>query len=189
MTCSAAGTTCRGTPKLCRRPKEFGHHYAQPLDREAKRRLFVKAQALSHATEPGKHYGQLTGKFLDVLKALLWGFHNAGSGLCFPSYEAIAAAAHTCRDTVRRAIAALEAAGLLSWCNRLVRVREHGVVRVLRTSNGYQFVSKAEIQPRSSNQFSTNTSKPAPAATKTASSQLELALSRLQAVVKSRPPT
>jgi len=25
-----------------------------------------------------------------VLEALLWGFHNAASGLCYPGYEAIA---------------------------------------------------------------------------------------------------
>jgi hypothetical protein len=36
-------------------------------------------------SEKGKHYGRLTPKCLDVLEVLLWGFHNARSGLCFPS--------------------------------------------------------------------------------------------------------
>ena len=34
--------------------------------------------------------GPLTRAFLEVLEALLWGFHNSRSGCCFPSYEAIA---------------------------------------------------------------------------------------------------
>jgi hypothetical protein len=33
-------------------------------------------------TEPGKHYGAITAKTLEVLTALLWGFHNARNGLC-----------------------------------------------------------------------------------------------------------
>ena len=45
---------------------------------------------------------------MDVLRALLWAFHNAKSGACFPSYEAIAEKANCKRDTVRHAIEALE---------------------------------------------------------------------------------
>jgi hypothetical protein len=58
------------------------------------------------------------------LEALLWGFHNARSGLCFPSYESIAKRAGCARSTVAECIKALEDAGILSWVNRLVRVRE-----------------------------------------------------------------
>ena len=81
-------------------------------------------------------------------KALLWGFHNARSGLCFPSYETIAARAGCARSTVAEAIKALEDAGLLTWVNRIKRVRERcedlfghrgSRVRVIRTSNGYRF--------------------------------------------------
>jgi hypothetical protein len=32
--------------------------------------------------------GAVTATVLAVLQALLWGFHNAASGKCFPSYEA-----------------------------------------------------------------------------------------------------
>jgi hypothetical protein len=98
-------------------------------------------------TEKGRHYGVVTAKAVAVLEAIVWGFHNARSGVCYPSYERIAEAAHCARSTVYEAIVALEAAGLLTWVNRLKRVREAipglpGVgatrIRVLRTSNGYE---------------------------------------------------
>ena len=55
----------------------------------------------------------LTGKFVDILEALLWAFHNAKTGVCFPSYETIAEAAHCARSTVAEAIKVLEDAGPL----------------------------------------------------------------------------
>ena len=82
------------------------------------------ARALMRRTEKGKAYGAITAKALAVLEALLWGFHNARSGLCFPSYEKIAERAGCARSTVAEAIKALEDAGLLTWVNRLERVRE-----------------------------------------------------------------
>jgi hypothetical protein len=132
-----------------RREKLFGYGRPVPLDRNAKVRVMVLARALSRRTEAGKAYGVLTAKFLAVLGALLWGFHNAGTGRCFPSYEAIAERAGCARSTVYEAINALEEAGLLTWVNRIVRVREigrdlfgkvEGRWRVLRTSNAYAFV-------------------------------------------------
>jgi Helix-turn-helix domain len=54
-----------------------------------------------------------------VLEALLWAFHNAKSGLCFPSYETIAEAAHCARSTVAEAIKALEDAGIMTWVQRV----------------------------------------------------------------------
>ena len=107
-----------------RREKVFGDGRPQPLDREAKLRIMTRARALKQRTEKGKHYGQLTAKCLDVLEALLWSFHNARSGLCFPSLETIAAKAKCARSTVAEAIKALEDAGILSWVNRIVRVKE-----------------------------------------------------------------
>ena len=74
-------------PHKPRREKMFGEGRAVPLDRNAKARIVAYARALSHRTEPGKHYGVLTDKFLTVLRVLLWDFHNAGNGRCFPSYE------------------------------------------------------------------------------------------------------
>jgi hypothetical protein len=109
----------------------------------------TRARALSHRTAKGKHYGVLTAKALDVLRVLLWQFHNARTGLCFPSLATIADAAGCCEATVTSSLKALEAAALLTWCNRLKRVRERvaglfggdnaGRVRVVRTSNGYRF--------------------------------------------------
>ena len=72
----------------------------------------------------GQGLRPITAKALAVLEALLWGFHNARSGLCFPSYEKIAERAGCARSTVAEAIKALEDAGLLTWVNRLKRVRE-----------------------------------------------------------------
>ena len=155
---------------LCRRrEKLFGMGRPRPMDRIAKVRIMHLARALMHATEPRKAYGAVTAKALAVLGALLWGFHNARSGVCFPSYETIAAKAHCCRETVRKAIKALEAAGLMTWCNRLKRVRERvaglygaasaSIVRVVRTSNAYTFndpepcqTSKTTLTPGTRNQ-------------------------------------
>jgi hypothetical protein len=131
-----------------RREKVFGDGRPLPLDRNAKVRVMTLARALMRRTEAGKHYGQVTAKAVAVLEALLWGFHNARSGLCFPSYESIAAKADCARSTVAETIKALEDAGLLSWVNRITRIRERcddlfgrfGTRwRVIRTSNGYQF--------------------------------------------------
>ena len=73
-----------------RRDKQFGSGSPRPLTRQLKLRIMALARLKLRATEPGKHYGVITAKHMAVLSALLWGFHNAGSGLCFPSYEAIA---------------------------------------------------------------------------------------------------
>jgi len=134
---------------LCpRREKVFGDGRPRALDRNAKVRIMTRARALSHRTEKGKHYGPITAKMLDVLEALLWGFHNASSGLCFPSYESIAEKAKCARSTVGEAIKGLEDAGILSWVNRIVRIRERcedlfgqwgNRTRIIRTSNAYHF--------------------------------------------------
>ena len=58
-----------------------------------------------------------------MLEALLWGFHNARTGCCFPSYEAIAAKAECARSTVAEALKALEWAGVLTWQNRITRIQ------------------------------------------------------------------
>jgi hypothetical protein len=132
-----------------RREKVFGQGRCQPLDRNAKARIMVYARAWSFKhRRAGQHRGPLTRATLEVLEALLWGFHNSRDGRCFPSYETIAARAQCCRDTVYEAIRALEAAELLTWVNRLIRVqfRELDLFgklalrsRLVRTSNAYVF--------------------------------------------------
>jgi hypothetical protein len=132
-----------------RREKVFGPARGIPLDRNAKARIVFYARAWNaRHRQPGQHRGPLTRAFMEVLEALLWGFHNSKSGLCFPSYEAIAAKAQCCRDTVYEAIRALEAADVLTWVNRIVRERVHERDlfgsqayrwRIVRTSNAYLF--------------------------------------------------
>jgi Helix-turn-helix domain len=132
-----------------RREKVFGPGRAVPLDRNAKARIAAYARAWSARNrQPGQHKGPITRAFLEVLQALLWGFHNSRDGRCFPSYEALAAKAECCRDTVCEALKALEWAGVLSWQNRITRavVRQRDLFgrwsnrwTVLRTSNAYVF--------------------------------------------------
>jgi hypothetical protein len=159
-----------------RREKMFGLGRPRALDRNAKVRIMHWARCLSRRTEKGRAYGVVSAKALAVLEALLWAFHNAKSGLCFPSYEKIAEAAGCARSTVAEAIKALEDAGVLSWVQRIKRVRERCSDllgdngwrwRVLRTSNAYNFrdpsapsplageggiPSKSEKPPRTPNQ-------------------------------------
>ncbi len=135
--------------RIARREKVFGPGRALPLDRNAKARIAAYARAWSGRNcQPGQHKGPITRAFLDVLTALLWGFHNSRSGCCFPSYEAIAARAECARSTVAEAVKALEWAGVLTWQNRITRVRERcrdlfghqgWRWRVIRTSNAYVF--------------------------------------------------
>jgi Helix-turn-helix domain len=151
----------RALMKSERREKMFGLGRPRALDRNAKVRIMHWARCLSRRTEKGRAYGVVTAKALAVLEALLWGFHNAKSGVCFPSYEKIAEAAGCARSTVAEAIKALEDAGVLSWVQRIKRVRERcGDLlgdngwrwRVLRTSNSYAFTdpSPAADRPNSS---------------------------------------
>jgi hypothetical protein len=84
-------TAASGLPRGSqRREKVFGLGRPRALDRNAKVRIMHWARCLSRRTEKGRAYGRLTAKAVAVLEALLWAFHNAKSGLCFPSYERIA---------------------------------------------------------------------------------------------------
>jgi hypothetical protein len=131
------------------REKVFGPGRAAPLDRNAKARVMVYARAWSARNkQPRQHKGPITRAFLEVLEALLWGFHNSRTGCCFPSYESIAAKAECHRDTVCEALKALEWAGVLTWQNRITRasVRQRDLFgrwtnrwTVIRTSNAYVF--------------------------------------------------
>jgi hypothetical protein len=192
------------------REKVFGPGWAVPLDRNAKARIAAYAHAWSASNcRPGQHRGPITRAFLDVLQALLWGFHNSRSGACFPSYDRIAAKAECCRRTVAEALRVLEWAGVLTWQHRIARVRERcrdlwgregWRWRVVRTSNAYvfrdpdaaaaghpaenrRFASKCKNPPGTLNQIL----KPAllaPAAT--SDNPLERALARLGAMIDAK---
>jgi hypothetical protein len=132
-----------------RREKVFGPGRQIPLDRNAKARITAYARTWDRQNrQPGQRGGAIGRAALDVLSALLWVFHNARSGCCFPSYERIAEKAGVARSTVAEAIKALEFAGVLTWQNRIVRIRERcrdlfgrdgWRWRVIRTSNAYVF--------------------------------------------------
>jgi hypothetical protein len=126
-----------------------------PLDRNAKARIMVYTKAYNTRMKEGRqHTGPVTRAFMDVLRALLYSFHNGKDGRCFPSYERIAEAANCCRSTVYEAIRALERAGVLTWVNRLTKIRvpERDLFgraatrwQAIRTSNSYRFLDpKAE---------------------------------------------
>ena len=134
------------------------------------RRIQAYARAWSLRNREGRqHRGPLTRAFLDVLQALLWGFHNSRTGICFPSYERIAEKAECARSTVAEALKVLEWAGVLTWQHRITRVSEHYTDlfgrttwrwRVIRTSNAYAFrdpqeAEKAGIPSRSENRSGT----------------------------------
>jgi hypothetical protein len=186
-----------------RREKVFGPGRAVPLDRNAKARILAYAKAWgARHRQPGQHRGPITRAFLEVLEALLWGFHNSRDGRCFPSYEAIATKAECARSTVAEALRALEWAGVLTWAHRIARiqVRERDLLghwasrwRVIRTSNAYVFrdpqlrpegvpASKSENRSGTRNQeIQSLTTAPADP-----DNSLEAALRRLGASIEGR---
>jgi CRP-like cAMP-binding protein len=104
--------------RMRQREKMFGRGRPRALDRDAKARIMHLARCLARQKVEGRHRGIISRAALQLLQALLWGFHNARSGLCFPSYERIAEAAGCARSTVAATIGALEDAGVLSWGSR-----------------------------------------------------------------------
>ena len=187
-----------------RREKVFGPGRAVPLDRNAKARITAYARAwTARNRQPGQHKGPITRAFLDVLQALLWGFHNSRSGVCFPSYERIAEKAGCCRRTVAEALKVLEWAGVLSWQHRITRIRERCTDlfgrqgwrwRVIRTSNAYQFINPQAERNRSFPSECKNppgtqdqdVPKPLPAPAVDPTSPLERALARFAAAITAR---
>jgi DNA-binding transcriptional MocR family regulator len=166
---------------------------------------FAAAWSARHR-QPGQHKGPLTRAFLEVLEALLWGFHNAHTGACFPSYESIAAKAGCARSTVAEAVNALEWAGVLTWRHRIVRIRERCADlfgqrgwrwRVLRTSNAYVFrdpkmadsrpvSSKSENPTGTLNQDLSSDLPAVPAPVRVLSGPLERALARFRTAIQER---
>ena len=139
--------------------------------------------------------GALGRAALDVLGALLWVFHNARSGGCFPSYETIAGKAGCARSTVAEAIKALEFAGVLTWQNRIVRIRERcrdlfGRVgwrwRVIRTSNAYVLIDPASKSDQRTGTPDQEDLKPLQAPAVDPNSPLERALARFAAAIAAK---
>ena len=187
-----------------RREKVFGPGRAVPLDGNAKARIQACARAWSARNrQPGQHKGPITRAFLEVLQALLWQFHNAHTGACFPSYERIAAKAGCARSTVAEALKAMEWAGVLTWQHRITRIRERCTDlfgrsswrwRVIRTSNAYTFrdpkcAHRRQLPSKSENQAGTQDQEsldPVHARARNLESSLERALARFGAAVAAR---
>jgi hypothetical protein len=179
-----------------RREKVFGTGRQVPLDRNAKARIACYARAWDRRhRQPGQRGGALGRAALDVLGALLWAFHNARSGCCFPSYERIAERAGCARSTVAEAIKALEWAGVLTWQNRITRVRERcrdlfgresRRWRVIRTSNAYALRDPASKSDHRTGTPDQEVSKPVPAPAIDPASPLERALARFGAALAAK---
>lgn len=196
-----------------RRAKVFGRGKSRAMSQNEKRAIMAYADRWSDQHKlPGQHRGPLTRSMRDVLRVLLWTFHNSRDGRCFPSYERIAQAAKCKRDTVFRAIKILEHAKILTWEHRLLRVqyRERNAFgqnvlmnRVVRTSNAYYFndlglsdwkpirgnLSKSENQSGTLNQDFNNTlmgekliEKPLPPELKAALDRLGMAVLQKESV-------
>jgi hypothetical protein len=175
------------------REKVFGPGRTVPLDRNAKARIAAYARAWDRQhRQSGQRGGALGRAALDVLGALLWAFHNARSGCCFPSYERIAERAGCARSTVAEAIKALEFAGVLTWQNRITRIRERCIDlfgrdgwrwRVIRTSNAYVFRDPASKSDQRTGTPDQEVSKLLPAPAIDPTSLLERALARFAAAI------
>jgi hypothetical protein len=141
----AVGRRPSGAP-LYHRGSQFGEPARRQLDRNMRVRLLYLATALDRRTKQrGQHGGILKRTGIEVLRQLLFTFLNMQTGACFPSHEQIALAAGCCIETVRKAIRALEAAGIVqtirrkvvaSFTSRLYRARYDVAVQ---DSNSYVF--------------------------------------------------
>ncbi len=132
-----------------RRKKVFGDGRQTPVDRNDRARVMFLART-------ARKNGFITRAAVEILEALLFTFANLKDGRCFPGYERIALEAGCNPRTVGRCLPALEAAGFITWVNRIVRVRERvpglpgiwaSVWRVKRTSNAYDFPLAAKQIP------------------------------------------
>ena len=68
--------------------------------------------------------GALGRAALGVLSALLWVFYNASFGVCFPSYETTPGRPAVPVPPLPGAMKVLEFVRVLTWQNRIARIRE-----------------------------------------------------------------
>ncbi len=116
------------------------------LDRNARARLWMIAQSMERITKKkGARNGCLGAIGLTVLNALLFGFLNANSGRCDPSYEALMKKTGLCRQSITNALDRLEASGLLTVTRRMMRFLENGIVVVRQISNAYLLADPSAV--------------------------------------------
>jgi hypothetical protein len=129
-----------------------------PLDRNQQSKILFIADQLERRTKaPGKRNGALGYIGLAVLRVLILRCMNRKSGLCCPSYTALQAMTGLCRDSIARALARLEASGLVKIVRRLVRKaitrvspitgHQQLVVTTLQDVNAYSFSNEPNPIP------------------------------------------
>jgi hypothetical protein len=80
------------TPGGVTRPKQekvFGSGRGILLDGNTKARLNASMQGYPCYRQQGQHRGPITRAYMEVVEAMLFGFHNSKTGLRFPRYEAL----------------------------------------------------------------------------------------------------
>jgi hypothetical protein len=113
------------------RPKAFiGTEKRVPLDREAKVRIQALARARHHAK-------RITDDAWFLVMALLWTFHNAKTGACYPSRKRLAQEVACSERNVARVIARLELLKMISWTRCLKRDRNGASITA---ANGYVLI-------------------------------------------------
>ena len=146
----ALGRRASGAP-LYHRASQFGPPERRKLDRNMRMRLLYLAIALDRRTrQKGQHGGILKRTGIEVLRQLLFTFLNMQTGACFPSHEQIAQAAGCCVETVRKAIRALEAAGIIETIRR----------KVVATFTSRQHRARYDVAVQDSNSYVFNVPLP-----------------------------
>jgi DNA-binding MarR family transcriptional regulator len=111
--------------------------HSTPLDRNQRAKILAQAEAIERRTKvKGRRSGVLGLTGLAVLRALVLQYNN---GICNPSYSELQRRTGFCRQTIARALRALEAVGLIRVVRRLVRKVVDGIVRVVQGTNLYAF--------------------------------------------------
>ena len=132
----------------------YGMPKRQYLGASEKIRLMKEARRLLAGRRTEDPEKKLTAWSIQIYEALLFRFHSKLNGLCFPSRQTIANWVGSSVDTVDRAVRRLEAAGLITWLNRVVPLAEHHLRRhradpfrhrVVRGSNAYVFTRAKEV--------------------------------------------
>jgi hypothetical protein len=116
------------------------------LDRNDKARIIYTAEKIELRTKAkGRKSGALGQSGVQVLRCLLFRFHNASTGQCDPGYTAIQGRTGLCRQAIADAIKRLEATGIICVMRRLVR----DGWRVLQATNAYIFPASTSVHPPS----------------------------------------
>jgi hypothetical protein len=121
-------------PRPWHRGSLFGPGPRQPLDRDqrARFRFLLNAHRRAHRLTP---HAELIGNALVRRLGV--------DGQCDPSHDTLAADVGCCTRTVRRALVALKAVGLVMWQCRLVR----DGWRTAQTSSAYLLMLNSQIVP------------------------------------------